>query len=125
MLYKDKPSVSEYVPAPQSMQAEEPVVRAQRQTTKSSYMHMYVCKDVFVFVCVYPYSCMHVCIISMYVCMHEHTHTHTHTQTHNDNDNDDDDNSHSRSSCYKTTFGVCIIIMYGTLGAKRSPRCAK
>ena len=52
---------NEYVPASQLMQTEEPVVRAQRQTTTSQiHMYMYICiEDVCVCVCV-P--------ILMYVC---------------------------------------------------------
>ena len=51
---------NEYVPASQLMQTEEPVVRAQRQTTSQIHMYMYICiEDVCVCVCV-P--------ILMYVC---------------------------------------------------------
>ena len=53
---------NEYVPASQLMQTEEPVVRAQRQTTSQihMYMYMYICIED-VCVCVYVPILMYVC----------------------------------------------------------------
>ena len=68
------PAVLESLPESQLMQTDEPVVRAQRQTTSQIHMHMYICIED-VCVCV-PIFIMYVCIICMNECMHVYTHTH-------------------------------------------------
>ena len=70
----EAPITAEYLPAVQSVQTVEPVVRAQRQITSQIHMHMYICiEDVCVYV---PIFIMYVCIIRMNECMHVYTHTH-------------------------------------------------
>ena len=64
---------AEYFPASQLMQTDEPVVRAQRQTTSQIHIHMYICIED-VCVCV-PIFMQYVCIIRMNECMHVYTHT--------------------------------------------------
>ena len=39
----EAPTTAEYLPASQLMQTDEPVVRAQRQTTSQIHIHMYIC----------------------------------------------------------------------------------
>ena len=53
------PAVAEYFPASHLVQTDEPVVRAQRQTTSQIHMHMYIgIEDV----CV----CTHIHVVCMY-----------------------------------------------------------
>ena len=50
---------AEYFPGSQLMQTDEPVVRAQRQTTSQIRIHMYICIED---VCV----CTHIHVVCMY-----------------------------------------------------------
>jgi hypothetical protein len=67
------PVVVRYLPASQVMQAEEPVVRAQRQTTSQLHMHMHRCIDVCVCVPISMYVCAYVTYVCMQACMYTHT----------------------------------------------------
>ena len=64
---------NENLPAVQLIQTDEPVVRAQRQTTSQIHIHMYICIED-VCVCTHIHVvCMYRTYEGMYACIHTHT----------------------------------------------------